>query len=105
MDVDSRQLIDAQFDRAVEIVQGLPKTGPIQTGYEEKLDMYRCVLFETCRQLLCSTFHPVCTNKVKRQPIRSSSLRSDEPAQLSATVGNVQGARPNVWDMLGRAKW
>nr|VWO94737.1 Extracellular metalloprotease 1 (EC [Ganoderma boninense] len=41
MDVDSRQLIDAQFDRAVEIVQGLPKTGPIQTGYEEKLDMYR----------------------------------------------------------------
>lgn len=36
-------MIDAQFDRAVEIVQGLPKTGPIQTGYEEKLTMYRCV--------------------------------------------------------------
>ena len=34
-------LIDAQFDRAVEIVQGLPKTGPIQTDYEEKLTMYR----------------------------------------------------------------
>jgi hypothetical protein len=39
--MDSRQLIDAQFDRAVEIVSGLPKTGPIQTGYEEKLTMYR----------------------------------------------------------------
>ncbi|KAH7931273.1 ACBP-domain-containing protein [Leucogyrophana mollusca] len=38
--MDSRQLIDAQFDRAVEIIQGLPKTGPIQTGYEEKLTMY-----------------------------------------------------------------
>ncbi|KIK77692.1 hypothetical protein PAXRUDRAFT_834909 [Paxillus rubicundulus Ve08.2h10] len=38
--MDSRQLIDAQFDRAVEIVQSLPKTGPIQTGYEEKLTMY-----------------------------------------------------------------
>ncbi|KAG8796779.1 hypothetical protein FRC12_000029 [Ceratobasidium sp. 428] len=38
MDVDS--LIDAQFNRAVEIVQSLPKTGPIQTGYEEKLAMY-----------------------------------------------------------------
>ncbi|PFH52618.1 hypothetical protein AMATHDRAFT_139661 [Amanita thiersii Skay4041] len=37
----SKQLIDAQFDRAVEIVQGLPKTGPIQTDYEEKLTMYR----------------------------------------------------------------
>ncbi|KIM45895.1 hypothetical protein M413DRAFT_440947 [Hebeloma cylindrosporum] len=33
-------LIDAQFDRAVEIVQSLPKTGPIQTDYEEKLTMY-----------------------------------------------------------------
>ncbi|RDB23275.1 hypothetical protein Hypma_009659 [Hypsizygus marmoreus] len=36
----SQELIDAQFDRAVEIVQGLPKTGPIQTDYEEKLTMY-----------------------------------------------------------------
>jgi hypothetical protein len=40
--MNSRELIDAQFDRAVEIVQNLPKTGPIQTGYEEKLTMYRC---------------------------------------------------------------
>ncbi|KAH9077382.1 ACBP-domain-containing protein [Lactarius deliciosus] len=38
--MDSRELIDAQFDRAVEIVQNFPKTGPIQTGYEEKLTMY-----------------------------------------------------------------
>lgn len=41
--MSSNELIDAQFDRAVEIVQGLPKTGPIQTDYEEKLTMYRCV--------------------------------------------------------------
>ncbi|KAF8165057.1 ACBP-domain-containing protein [Crassisporium funariophilum] len=33
-------IIDAQFNRAVEIVQSLPKTGPIQTDYEEKLTMY-----------------------------------------------------------------
>ncbi|KAN0127003.1 hypothetical protein V8E52_000643 [Russula decolorans] len=38
--MSSRELIDVQFDRAVEIVQNLPKTGPIQTGYEEKLAMY-----------------------------------------------------------------
>ncbi|KAG6833829.1 hypothetical protein H0H87_011763 [Tephrocybe sp. NHM501043] len=36
----SPEVIDAQFDRAVEIVQSLPKTGPIQTDYEEKLTMY-----------------------------------------------------------------
>ncbi|KAF8351189.1 acyl-CoA-binding protein [Amanita rubescens] len=36
----SKELIDARFDRAVQIVQGLPNTGPIQTGHEEKLTMY-----------------------------------------------------------------
>ncbi|WWD18506.1 hypothetical protein CI109_102958 [Kwoniella shandongensis] len=32
--------IDAQFHRAVDIVQSLPKGGPIQTSYEEKLWLY-----------------------------------------------------------------
>ena len=41
--MDAREVVDAQFNRAVEIVQGLPKTGPIQTDYEEKLTMYRWV--------------------------------------------------------------
>ncbi|EAU84611.2 hypothetical protein CC1G_00130 [Coprinopsis cinerea okayama7 len=35
----THELIDAQFDRAVQIVQSLPKTGPIQTDYEEKLQI------------------------------------------------------------------
>lgn len=48
--MDSHQLIDAQFDRAVEIVQGFSKTGPIETGYEEKLTMYRCVLGSALRR-------------------------------------------------------
>lgn len=43
--MSSRALIDAQFDRAVEIVQSLPKTGPVQTDYEEKLTMYRYEFF------------------------------------------------------------
>jgi hypothetical protein len=38
-DMASKELIDARFDRAVQIVQGLPKT--IQTDHEEKLTMYR----------------------------------------------------------------
>ncbi|CAK5275784.1 unnamed protein product [Mycena citricolor] len=36
----SHELIDAQFDKAVSIVQALPPAGPIQTGYEDKLLMY-----------------------------------------------------------------
>jgi acyl-CoA-binding protein len=59
--------MDALFDTAVAIVQGLPKSGPIQTDYEDKIGMY--------------------------------SLSTP------ATVGNVSGSRPPMWDMLGRAKW
>ena len=59
----SLKLIDGQFDRAVEIVQGLPKNGPIQTDYEEKLTMYRQVVFfafekveGSCYLIYCSLF-------------------------------------------------
>lgn len=30
----------SQFNRAVSVIQSLPKTGPIQSSYEEKLAMY-----------------------------------------------------------------
>ncbi|KIK65583.1 hypothetical protein GYMLUDRAFT_240099 [Collybiopsis luxurians FD-317 M1] len=81
-------LLDAQFDRAVEIVQGLPKTGPIQTDYEEKLTMYRCEIysFENATSLNFSPPSPDIEN-------------------VLATVGNVKSPRPGMWDMLGRAKW
>ena len=49
----SHDLIDAQFDRAVQIVQSLPKTGPIQTDYEEKLEMYR---YDDCFRLRAQHF-------------------------------------------------
>lgn len=32
--------MSSQFDRAVELVQTLPKNGPIQSSYEEKLALY-----------------------------------------------------------------
>ncbi|KAJ3007958.1 hypothetical protein NUW54_g3342 [Trametes sanguinea] len=109
MDMDSRQLIDAQFDRAVQIVQSLPKTGPIQTSYEDKLNMYRCV--PTSRNESQRDSHRIaaCTNKVAFPafPItRASGIdTSHRSLKFTATVGNVQGPRPSVWDMLGRAKW
>ena len=54
--MDAHQLIDAQFDRAVQIVQSLPKTGPIQTGYEEKLAMYRYALLAISKPEMLLTF-------------------------------------------------
>lgn len=55
MDTVSNELVDAQFDRAVEIVQGLPKTSPIQTDYEEKLTMYRYALSNAISPYLTDT--------------------------------------------------
>ncbi|KDN45608.1 ACBP-domain-containing protein [Tilletiaria anomala UBC 951] len=65
--MSSADVIDALFERTVDIAQSLPKTGPIQTSYEEKLALY--------------------------------SLYKQ------ATEGDVQGKRPGLLDMLGRAKW
>lgn len=38
--MSSAEVIDALFDRTVDVVQSLPKSGPIQTSYEEKLALY-----------------------------------------------------------------
>nr|GAT53845.1 predicted protein [Mycena chlorophos] len=64
MAASSNDLIDAQFDRAVEIVQSFPKNGPIQTGYDEKLTMYRRVLLAV--SVGSFTDHPTAyTNKLR----------------------------------------
>lgn len=113
--------MDAQFDRAVEIVQGLPKTGPvgvvveffdghwfilllqIQTDYEEKLTMYRYEIASSIRFCLWQEhFSSACTSKVYCPVL--SVLAYHWSCQL-ATVGNVKSPRPAMWDMLGRAKW
>ena len=79
MDVDSRQLIDAQFDRAVEIVQGLPKTGPIQTGYEDKLNMYRYDTLDLLYEPVLIPRPSACTSKV----IERVLLRPAHPVCLT----------------------
>jgi hypothetical protein len=62
----TRPQVDAQFDRAAQIVQGLPQTGPIQIGYEDKLLMYRCVKhghsWYTAADALST--HTACISKV-----------------------------------------
>lgn len=37
---EAAALTDARFHRAVDIIQSLPKGGPISTTYEEKLMLY-----------------------------------------------------------------
>lgn len=93
----SHELIDAQFDRAVQIVQGLPKTGPIQTDYEEKLEMYRYVkLHEIDHGMSTDPFRLACISKVLL-------LRANASAPLRAhTIGFSYGREceePQTWDM------
>jgi len=95
--MSSHELIDAQFDRAVEIVQNLPKTGPIQTGYEEKLAMYRCTtlidyfISIPLAYIVSSLYkqgEPYCpgdTSKVTYLPL------SQQPPEMSHLRGRAYG--------------
>ena len=103
----SKELIDAQFDRAVEIVQSLPKTGPIQTDYEEKLTMYRYAALHcsVLGKLVLTLLPAVCISKVHSRARVTSVRELNVLFTPAATVGNVKTPRPGIWDMLGRAKW
>lgn len=108
--MDTHQLVDAQFDRAVEIVQSLPKNGPIQTDYEDKLTMYRYVAERFCLHSIPLVDPPlltlVYTNKVHtRITLLKRTPGIDVVVGLTATVGNVTSERPSIYHMLERAKW
>lgn len=99
--MNSRELIDAQFDRAVEIVQNLPKTGPVQTGYEEKLSMYRCAAISSTvpslfPQLICasasiSKVSPSSVTNTNSSP--TPSCLSDRRKCYVPETGNMGYAR------------
>jgi acyl-CoA-binding protein len=102
--MSSRELIDAQFNRAVEIVQNLPKTGSIQTGYDEKLTMYRFVaILSTIPSPSSQLIYALVSTSRVSPP--SQDISTHLPLLVSATAGNVAAPRPGIWDMLGRAKW
>jgi acyl-CoA-binding protein len=82
-------------------LDSLPKNGPIQTGYDEKLAMYRYANSKLPVDLAHSLWAAVCINKVEPPNV----LSYDNSMTTSATVGNVTTPRPSMFDMLGRAKY
>jgi acyl-CoA-binding protein len=70
----------------------LPKAGPVQTGYEEKLLLYSLYKQGGCP--LSSYLKPDC-----------ASLPQMRWLTRSATEGDISIPRPGLLDMLGRAKW
>ena len=71
--------LEAQFDRAVAIVQELPKDGSISMEYEEKLRMYGYVDYHRVRAYLQLTSGP--GHSLYKQGIFALSLHSikDKP--------------------------
>lgn len=70
----------------------LPKAGPVQTGYEEKL-----LLYSLYKQGGC----PIA-GYLRRD---WASLARMRRLTRSATEGDISIPRPGLLDMLGRAKW
>ncbi|KAJ8294799.1 Acyl-CoA-binding 3 [Rhodotorula toruloides] len=79
--------VHARFERAVDIIQSLPKSGPIQTSYEQKLTLY----------------------SVYKQGVYDETVETRAQADgietRAATEGDVKSSRPGMLDILGRAKW
>ncbi|GAA5845166.1 hypothetical protein JCM9279_005461 [Rhodotorula babjevae] len=84
--------VHARFERAVDIIQSLPKSGPIQTSYDQKLELYACVL-----RVQAGHVHRPCRAR--------SSKHADSSTVHTATEGDIRGSRPGLLDILGRAKW
>ena len=91
-----------KFEKAVAIVQGLPKDGPIQPSQEDKLFVlafYIILIMHTNR--LASVLRSLQTRYVSH--CRPCRIRDDWPRP--ATVGVVNTARPGLMDFVGKAKW
>ena len=71
----------------LDVPDSLPKSGPVQTNYEEKLTLY--ALYK----------------QGERVPTSYARLMVDELMMALATEGDIRITRPGLLDMLGRAKW
>ncbi|TIB72120.1 hypothetical protein E3Q18_00366 [Wallemia mellicola] len=70
--------MSAKFEKAVSIVNSLPKEGPVQTSTDQKL---RVTLTP-----LTTPIHPQLTKQTAKE-------------------GDVKTSRPGMMDFTGRAKW
>lgn len=70
----------------------LPKGGPVQTSYEEKLWLY-------------SLYKQGESHLWLLHECQSGIATHEASAQISATEGDIAIPRPGLLDMLGRAKW
>ena len=71
--------------RGIADSRSLPKGGPVQTSYEEKLWLYS--LYK------------------QGQLLPGGLSRAHQTLIISATEGDISASRPGLLDMLGRAKW
>lgn len=91
---------EAKFNKAVEIVQGLPKDGPIQPSLDEKLR----VSFDF------STKDYPLNDCIVLQVLQAGSVvlwleAGTRLTHNSATIGDVNTPRPGILDFTGKAKW
>lgn len=84
-----------QFDRAVELVQTLPKNGPIQSSYEEKLALYSLYKQGTSPP----PFSPFSLLSVVTPRLTFIRLG------CAVMEGDVSGSRPGIFELLARSKW
>lgn len=91
-------------------LRSLPKSGPIQTTYDQKLQLCVRISFHQFRPkwgspvLAHSRRYSVYKQGAGDRP-RFIAVAETDPRACVATEGDIKGSRPGMLDILGRAKW
>jgi hypothetical protein len=104
----------AQFDKAVAIVQALPKDGPIKPSQADQLFVRAyewCAFVHKVGQenwiapLMSIVLQKLQARYVQDDPLPFGHgiLESDDTK--TATIGDVNTTRPGMMDFTGKAKW
>lgn len=92
---------EAKFDKAVKIIQGLPKDGPVKPTQEDQLYV---------SAHLSSPHGLTLTLRAVLQILQTRSGRAASTAGTllivrAATAGDVNTSRPGMLDFTGKFKW
>ena len=106
------QYSETQFSKAAEIIQALPKDGPIQPSQSDQLYVRTPFFFYTILiQSLSISPLPTCsftvtTNKVCDARRNHRFINLTFTSRNLATIGDVNTVRPSsMFDFTGKAKW
>jgi diazepam-binding inhibitor (GABA receptor modulating acyl-CoA-binding protein) len=99
----SSAMSESKFNKAVAIIQGLPKDGPVKPSVEDQL--YVCPLLRLFKPQKFIIITAVLQVLQARCGPKLSDRTHDPANEPLAKVGDNTTTRPGMLDFSGKAKW